>query len=376
VGFRSTDIFICDNTTASPQQITLSGNGVTPGPPPSLEITPSKHDFGRVLVGARSQDATFSIINHAQTEVAISPVKVSGAEFQLTSTTCHSTLPPVSACYASVAFLPTQPASALGSIEVAASSSSVPSRGKVLTDAPPASSKAQLIGTGFSAAALSLPSAIDLGSFALGSTAPLSYTLTLTNTGNAVLTFTSVTVAGPFTLINNCPLNLAPGESCNLVLEFRTTTVGDFTGTLNVVTNAIDGSRAIALTARSQPVALPVIVVTPSSIGFGNQVIGSKSAAQKVTVKNDGGAIAVLAAFSVGPDFKLIGTSCGSTLEAGASCSADVAMIPQGFGQRSGQLLVNSNAAGSPNVVNMVGTGCRPFFFGTNRVGPASNCSP
>jgi hypothetical protein len=51
-------------------------------------------------------------------------------------------------------------------------------------------------------------------------------------------------------------------------------------------------------------------------------------------------------------------------------------MIPQGFGQRSGQLLVNSNAAGSPNVVNMVGTGCRPFFFGTNRVGPASNCSP
>lgn len=374
-GPASTKIFICDNTGPGSQQITLSGNGIAPPPPPpppppqsTLEITPATHDFGRVLVGQGAQ-AEFMIINHAQVATSLGVPQVTGNDFALLSTTCGSSLPPVSACYARVGFIPSQATSSTGTLEVGGSTSSAPDRGKSASSA-----KADLTGTGFSAASMSLPAAIDFGTFTLGST-PLRRTVTVTNTGNAVLTFSTVSVAGPFTLANNCPLNLAAGASCELVLDFTTTTVGEFTGTLNVVANG-EGSRAIALTARSQRVPAPVIVVTPVAIGFGNQMIGSRSDPQGVTVRNNGGAPATLGALNVSDDFVIVHSSCGATLAPNADCLVEVAMQPQGFGQRSGRLLVNSNAVGSPHGVDMVGSGCRPFFFGGNRVGPALNCAP
>lgn len=372
-GFAATTIYICDNTAASPQSITLTGTGVTP---PPVEISPSSYDYGRILVGGRSE-GTFTIINHATIEATLGPVTVNAADFAVTSTNCGATLAPVSACYASVAFMPTQPGTSTALLEVPVAFPLTASLSKVLTDGPPpASAKANLQGTGYQSAELVLPTSIDFGSFTLGSTSPLVKSLKLTNTGNAVLTFAGMAVTGPFALINECPLNLGPGESCFLRLEFRTTTVGDFAGVLNIVTNATDGSRAIALVAKSQLTPRPVIRVRPESIGFGSQMIGSISAAQKITVKNEGGAVAALGALTLSPDFVVIGTTCGLALEPGLTCFADVAMRPLGFGQRSGQLLVPSNAEGNPHVVNMVGTGCRPFSFGSNRGGGGLGCAP
>jgi hypothetical protein len=347
-------------------------------PPASpVEIAPSPYDYGRVLVGTRSE-ATFIIINHASVEATLGPVTVNNANFSVASTTCRATLPPVTACYATVAFLPSQPGTSTALLEVPVAFPLMPSLlGKaVAIGPPPASAKADLQGTGTQSAELVLPASIDFGSFTLGSTAPLVQLLKLTNTGNAVLTFAAVAAFAPFTLVNECPLNLGPGESCTLKLEFRTTTVGNFAGLLNIVTNATNGSRAIALLAKSQLTAFPVIRVAPVSMGFGNQIIGSTGPAQTITVKNEGGAVAALGTLTASPDFLVLSTSCGFTLDPGVTCVAKIAMRPMGFGQRSGQLLVPSNAQGSPHVVDMVGTGCRPFSFGSNRGGGGLGCSP
>jgi hypothetical protein len=372
-GFMTTTIYICDNTATTPHSIALTGTGVAP---PPVEIAPATHDYGRVLVGDRARQ-TFTIINHATTAATLGPVSVDNPDFAVEATTCGATLPPVTACFATVAFVPVQPVTSTALLQVPVAFPLLPpSISAALTDGPPVSAKADLQGTGFQAAQLELPASIDLGSFTLGSAAPLVHTLKLTNTGNAVLTFANVTVSAPFTLVNECPLNLGPGESCSLKVEFRTTTVGDFTGVLNVVTNATDGSRAVALVARSQLTPLPVIRVTPSSVGFGSQMIGSTSSAQRITVKNEGGAVAVLGAVTASPDFVVTGSTCAATLEPGLTCFADVAMRPLGFGQRSGQLQVPSNAEGSPHPVDLVGTGCRPFSFGSNRGGGGLGCAP
>jgi hypothetical protein len=237
-------------------------------------------------------------------------------------------------------------------------------------------SKADLKGNGTQFPVLSLPAAIDLGMFTLGAAAPLSREILLTNAGNAVLTFASVSASAPFTLINNCPLNVQPGASCSLVVEFRSTTSGVFSGVLNVLTNASGGSRAITLTARAQPVPLPVIHVSPVSIGFGNQMIGTTSVSQRISITNEGGAIATLGTLATDTDFVVTSTTCGIALEPQTTCFANVALRPLGFGQRSGRLLVNSNAQGSPDGVDLVGTGCRPYFIAGNRVGGGNNCSP
>jgi secreted trypsin-like serine protease len=118
-----------------------------------------------------------------------------------------------------------------------------------------------------------------------------------------------------------------------------------------------------------------VIRVLPASIGFGDRLVGTQSASQRVTVTNEGGGIAVMGPLNASLDF-VVSTSCGQTLAPGASCFADVAMRPVGFGPRQGQLLVNSNSAGSPHAVDLLGSGCRPFNASSNRLGTRSNCSP
>ena len=81
---------------------------------------------------------------------------------------------------------------------------------------------------------LQVPNAVDFGSYSLGSPV-LVRPVVVTNTGNAVLSLSSVTVTAPFVLTNACPENLAPGEACSLLVEFRPDRTGDFSGTLLIV---------------------------------------------------------------------------------------------------------------------------------------------
>ncbi|MGZ5572181.1 MAG: choice-of-anchor D domain-containing protein, partial [Usitatibacter sp.] len=358
LGAKSTTFYVCDNASGSPRAFTFSGTGIVP---PPITISPASFNFGSVLVGQSGVPQTFTIANPGSVPLTIGPVTTT-SNFSVVLTDCGSAIPPRSSCIAQVAFTPTQAGSLSGLVSVA-------------VGAGPAAS-ASLSGTGTQAAALTLPSAIDLGSFLVGSTTPLSVPVELRNSGNAVLTLGNITLTGPFTLANPCPINLAPGASCTLTLGFSTTTRGEFNGTLTVLSNASGGSRVIPVTARSQLVAAPVIKVTPSFIGFGDRLAGAPSAPQRVTVTNEGGVDAVLGPITTDVDFLVVSTTCGLTLAASSTCFADVALRPVGFGPRVGVLRVPSNAAGSPNVVNLLGTGCRPFLFTSNRLGTRSNCSP
>ena len=100
----------------------------------------------------------------------------------------------------------------------------------------------------------------------------------------------------------------------------------------------------------------PALSASPSSLSFGNQAVGSASAAQTVTVSNAGTASASLSSVSAGAPFAETNT-CGSSLAAGASCSVSVKFTPTAGGGASGTLSVASNAPGSPLTVALSGTG-------------------
>jgi len=125
----------------------------------------------------------------------------------------------------------------------------------------------------------------------------------------------------------------------------------------------------------AQAVATPLVHVAPNFIGFGGRMFGTQSESQRITIVNDGGALANLAGMTVGVDYLLVGTTCGLTLAPAATCFADVAFRPIGFGPRSGQFTFTSNSPNSPHVVEMVGTGCRPFTV-SGRAGATSACAP
>ncbi len=105
----------------------------------------------------------------------------------------------------------------------------------------------------------------------------------------------------------------------------------------------------------------PDITVTPTTVAFPNTLINTSSAAQAVTIRNDGTLALTLGTITLGGagsgHFSLSET-CGATLAPGASCSASITFTPTAVGAQSATLTINS---GDPDeatvVVNLSGTG-------------------
>jgi hypothetical protein len=204
----------------------------------------------------------------------------------------------------------------------------------------------------------------------------VSGTALIENIGNAVVSFSAMTTALPFTLESDCPLNLLPGSACTLRFGFSSPVTGDFHELATIASNAVGGPVQIALSARAVPAPVPIVRVSPTLIGFGDRIIGSASPPQRVIVTNEGNARAVLTAITISNDFIVVSSTCGTELAPSRTCFIDVAMRPFSAGPVGGQLLVSSNAAGGAAAVELLGRGCRPFTSVNNRFGARGACSP
>ena len=101
------------------------------------------------------------------------------------------------------------------------------------------------------------------------------------------------------------------------------------------------------------------LTVSPASLTFGTQNVGTTSPAQTLTVSNPGSSTVSSISVSVSGDFAR-STTCGSSLAAGASCTVSVTFTPTAAGARSGSVSISSSAAGSPLTVPLSGTGFDP----------------
>ena len=112
----------------------------------------------------------------------------------------------------------------------------------------------------------------------------------------------------------------------------------------------------------------PAMSATPTSLSFGERVVGTVGSSQTVTVKNTGSAPMTLSGTSItgtnAPDFSVVSNSCGTSVAAGASCSIGVNFAPGAVGTRSASMSISHNAAGTPQVVGLGGTGTAPHLVG------------
>src|SRR5208282_3840479 len=97
-----------------------------------------------------------------------------------------------------------------------------------------------------------------------------------------------------------------------------------------------------------------------TTVTFGNQAVGTTSAAQTATLINVGNETLSISSIQVtGPnagDFTLTNT-CGSSLAPSAQCTLSVTFTPSAAGARTASVVFTDNAAGSPQTVNLTGTG-------------------
>jgi hypothetical protein len=99
--------------------------------------------------------------------------------------------------------------------------------------------------------------------------------------------------------------------------------------------------------------------LSPSSLAFGNQTVGTKSPAQIVTFTNQGSSKLDITNISITGDPKDFEQSnkCGSSLPPHGSCQIKVIFGPKSVGGKQASLSVSYKGLGSPETVSLTGTG-------------------
>jgi len=110
------------------------------------------------------------------------------------------------------------------------------------------------------------------------------------------------------------------------------------------------------------PTSSAAVTLTPSSLTFAAQDLGTTSAPQSINVANTGNASLFINSAQVkgaNPlDFTAVSDGCsGLTLAAGASCTMSITFKPTNTGTRSATLIVTDNAPNSPQTASITGTG-------------------
>jgi hypothetical protein len=95
--------------------------------------------------------------------------------------------------------------------------------------------------------------------------------------------------------------------------------------------------------------------VAPSSLAFGNALVGTSPAAQNVTISNRGSTTLLIGSVTITGDFSQ--TNNCTTVAPGSSCSITVTFKPSAAGVRNGTLAINDNNVTVQQTVSLGGTG-------------------
>ena len=354
VGIRSAQLIVTDNARRSPHAMDLSGVGANASSPQVL-LSASSLNFKDETVGTTSPPLALLLSNVGQGNLSISSIVINGTttpQFAETNN-CGTSVPPGASCTLNVTFTPTtadnQSAQLVITDNAVASPHTIPLLG---------------LGADLGAAQVLLSKSVLTFASQTENTTSASQSVSLSNPGTITVTITQVSLAGTntadFSGVNTCGSSLAPGKTCTVSVSFQPSGVGPRAAQLLIADNASGSPQAITLNGIGAANTNPVASVSPASLTFPSQTVKTTSALLPVTVSNTGSAaLAVTGIGITGADSAEFAETdtCGNAVAAGATCTVNVSFTPAAVGSRSAQLQMSDNAAGSPQVVALVGTG-------------------
>lgn len=355
-GSRSGTVTAQGNFTGGAPSMGLSGAGVIP----VASLSPSSLTFAGQIVGTISATQAVTLTNSGDGTLTIGQISAS-SDFAQTNN-CAASLAVGASCTISVSFAPTTTGSRSGSLTVT-------------SNGTPASSSVPLTGTGTVPVAAFSPTSLAFAAQSVN-TSSTAQSVTLSNSGTAPLSITSITVSGDFSQTNNCGTSVAAGASCTMNIVFTPTAIGNRSGTLTLSSNSNPAPAAVTLTGTG---TAAVATLSPGSLSFSSQLLGTTSAAQSVTLSNTGNVALAISALSITGDFTQT-NNCAPSLDPGASCTISVVFSPTAVGSRTGSLSLTSNSNTAPTPVTLSGTGLAAvaalspssLTFGTQTVGTST----
>ncbi len=208
-------------TGGAPQTVSLTGTGVAA----QTSVTPSALAFGNPQVGSTSKAQAVVVANTGTGPVLLQAIDMTGDFAQADNCTTGQPLAPGATCSIDVVFKPAAPGVRAGTLTVSFDIGA---------------ESVALSGNAVAATATLNPASVTFPPTPQGASSDREV-LTLTNTGTAPITISSIATTGSdFTENNDCPVGgqLAPGASCHIAVTFTPAAVGSSTGTVTASDDA------------------------------------------------------------------------------------------------------------------------------------------
>jgi hypothetical protein len=321
----------------------------------AVSLSASSLSFSNQPTSTTSPAQTETVTNSGTVNLSISTATISGtnaSDFAKSADTCTgATVTPNSTCTVSVTFTPSSAGSLSASLDFTDNASGSPQT-VILT------------GTGVGAAPVAgvSPSSVTFSNQNVGTTSA-SQSITLSNTGNAALNISTVTISGTNSSdfaksADTCTgAAVAPNNTCTVSVTFTPSATGSRSASLNFTDNAGGSPQTVGLSGTGTG---PVVSLSAPPT-FPSEPVGTTSPSQTVTLTNSGSASLTFTAIGVTGPFATVasGTTCStsSPVAAAGSCTVAVTFTPTAAGTASGSLSFSDNAAGTPQTIALSGTG-------------------
>ena len=323
-------------------KISLRGTGARPG----LNVSPGSLVFPDVPVG-QSRTENITLTNSGTGGVAINPATINGAGFTLSGLSAPANLAPGKTILVAVKFAPTAPGPLTGAVSIGSSTDNVPAA-------------ISLSGVGLQAFVSASASNVSFGKVVVGNTN--SQPITLTNSGNATLTFSQLAASGTGVSLTGLSTSttVAPNSSVTFNAVFAPSSTSPVSGSITLATNGVPSPLVIGVTGTGSA-AQTSLGLSPSSLNFSTVTEGSSKTLGS-TLTNSGNSNIDISSVNVsGAGFSIGGVSGGTILMPGQSTTLMVTFSPSGVGSTTGaSVTIASNAVNSPATVSLSGTGQAP----------------
>jgi Beta-propeller repeat/Transmembrane protein 131-like N-terminal len=318
-------------------------------PSPAVGLTPSSLTFKTQADGTQSQPQTVTLTNIGGRILEIQGISLTGADSSdfIEITSCGASVAPGATCTITVTFAPTVAGNLSASVSIMDN----------VTGSP---QTLALSGTATSSSGVELsPTTLNFPSQALH-TGSASQTVTLTNSGTGALTINDIYVTGAngsdFSETNTCGSSVTAGGSCTLSVVFTPQAAGKVGGQIIIDDTAASSPQKVKLSGVGTDLQL-----TPASLDFGNQTVGTTGPSQTVTLTNKAtsGSVTLSGIRTTGADSADFAhtQTCQAIIAAGEICTISITFTPAATGQRTASLLVSVSGGAGPPSVPLSGTG-------------------
>lgn len=300
--------------------------------PPQITASPSELNFGEVK---QTQTKTERIVigNSGEQDLVISQYSVQGVGFNDIGLS-SMTVAPGDTIHVTLIFSPTLIAPYTGELNIVSNSLE---NGELTIP---------LSGTGIELPII-IGSATELLNFnGVKVTQSKTETLSITNTGEGVLTVTSAETSDPvFSVVSEVPFSVDPGQSATVSITFAPTEVTTYTGTVTFASNATNNS-SFSVNLAGEGITLPVsISADPTSLSFGSVKLTQTKTLDLTIANPEGEGNLVIESISSGnPVFSLAEINLPVTIAPNESIILQVTFGPSEATSFSSELTFVSNA--------------------------------